>query len=478
MCTRVDLDRRLADDAEQKKKHVRQGEQNMSTSAASDALEASIGSSADDRSWPSATRGWLVVGLLALASIMSQFDRTVINLAVDPLKQTFTLNDTEFAMLQGVAFGIFYTLACIPLGMLADRYQRRVIMALSIGFFSLFAMGSGLARSYTQLFLTRVGVGVGEASVTPAGLSIMSDYFPPERLGRAVGAFFVSAPVGQAVGLIAGGLLLQWLATSSALSTGPMAGLEPWQAAFIIIGAPGLLLVPLFLMVREPERRGPGGGAPLKFREVIRVVSERGSALVPMFAGFCMVTLVSYTFFVWTPAVFQRSYGWNPAQTGLGFGLIILTFGTGGAFFGGWLTDLLARRGHLDAPLKVAAFGFVGCGIFGGLAPLMPSPGLALAMLGPAIFLSNTPYACAGTSIQLITPNRARAQVTALYITLITLVGLGVGPTVVGLMTDYVFQDPLDVRYSMAIVVATPAPIMFALMALAWRPYRRLRGGA
>ena len=199
--------------------------------------------------WPSATRAWLLVVLLALASIVSQFDRTVINLTVGPLKEAFTLNDTQFAMLQSVAFGIFYTLACIPLGWLADRYQRRVIMAVSLAFFSLFAIGSGLSRSYLQLFLTRVGVGVGEATVTPAGLSMMSDYFPPDRLGRAIGAFFVSAPVGQAVGLIAGGLLLQWLATSSVLASGPLAGFEPWQAAFVIIGAPGLLLVPLFLML-------------------------------------------------------------------------------------------------------------------------------------------------------------------------------------------------------------------------------------
>ncbi len=153
--------------------------------------------------------------LMALASVVSQFDRTVINLTVGPLKQAFSLNDTQFAMLQSVAFGIFYTLACIPLGWLADRYQRRVVMGVSLLFFSLFAIGSGFARSYAQLFLTRVGVGVGEATVTPAGLSMMSDYFPREKLGRAVGAFFMSAPVGQAVGLIAGGFLLQWLATSS-----------------------------------------------------------------------------------------------------------------------------------------------------------------------------------------------------------------------------------------------------------------------
>jgi MFS family permease len=446
--------------------------------ASLDVPSAAAAAPDSEAAWPSARAGWWLVTLMALASVVSQFDRTVINLTVGPLKQAFSLNDTQFAMLQSVAFGIFYTLACIPLGWLADRYQRRVIMGLSLLFFSAFAIGSGLARSYAQLFLTRVGVGVGEATVTPAGLSMMSDYFPKERLGRAIGAFFVSAPVGQAVGLIAGGLLLQWLATSPFLSSGLLQGFEPWQAAFVIIGAPGLLLVPLFLLLKEPARRGSGAQMPLSFREVLSVVRERGRALAPMFAGFCMVTLVSYTFFVWTPSVFQRTFGFDAREAGLSFGLIVLTFGTAGAFFGGWMTDRLARRGHLDAPLKVAAFGFIGCGVFGGLAPLMPSPELALALLAPAIFLSNTPYACAGASIQLIVPNRARAQVTALYITLITLVGLGVGPTVVGLMTDYVFRNPADIRYSLAIVVAVPAPIMFALLALAWRPYRKLRGGA
>ncbi|MEP7314165.1 MAG: MFS transporter, partial [Pseudomonadota bacterium] len=391
--------------------------------------------------------------LLALASIVSQFDRTVVSLMVGPVKEAFALDDTRFGMLQGVAFGIFYVLACIPIGRLADRYQRRLIIGIAIAFWSVFAMASGLARSYAQLFLTRIGVAVGEASLTPAGFSMLSDLFPPERLGRPVGAFLMSSPVGQGLAYIGGGTLLQWLTTSTVLATGPLSGFAPWQAAFIIVGAPGLLLVPLFLLFREPTRRGPGGAKPLPVREVVAVVRERKSALVPMFAGFAMVPIVSYAFSIWTPALFQRSYGWNPAQVGLGFGLILLTFGTAGAFFGGWMSDRLARRGVLDAPLKVAAFGFVGCGLFGALAPLMPTAPLALLLLAPAVFLSNTPYACAGTAIQLLIPNRARAQVTAMYITITTLVGLGVGPLVVGLMTDYVFRNPADIRYSLSIVV-------------------------
>jgi MFS family permease len=427
------------------------------------------------QAWPPASRGWLAVFLLALASIVSQWDRTVINLMVGPIKATFDLDDTSFAALQGVAFGLFYITACIPIGRLADRHERRLIIGIALGFWSLFAMASGLARTYTQLFLTRIGVAVGEASLTPAGFSMLSDLFPPARLGRPVGAFLMSSPVGQGLAYIGGGTLLQWLATSPVLADGPLASLAPWQAAFLIVGAPGMLLVPAFLLYREPARRGTAGAQSLPFREVVTIVRVRAAALVPLLAGFAMVPLVSYAVGIWTPALFQRSWGWNPAQVGWGFGLVMLTFGTAGAFFGGWLSDRLASRGALDAPLKAAMTGFVGCGVFGALAPLMPNAWLALLLLAPTVFLANVPYACAGTALQLIVPNRARAQVSALYITITTLVGLTLGPLVVGFMTDRVFHDPKDIRYSMAIVIGIAAPALFLLLSLARRPYRELR---
>jgi len=272
---------------------------------------------------------------------------------VAPLKATFSLDDTHFGMLQGVAFGIFYVAACIPIGRLADRYQRRLIIAAGIGLFSLFAMGSGLARSYIQLFLTRIGVAVGEATLTPAGLSMLADLYAPDRLSRPVSAFLMSAPVGQGLAFMAGGSLLTWLTNSTATTLGPFGHLAPWQSAFIIVGAPVLLLVPLFLLQREPARRGPGGTVPLTIPEVFAVVSTRVRALAPMFAGFAMVNLVSYTFFIWTPAFMQRTYGWNTAEIGLAFGLIILVCGTGGVFFAGWLIRRLRglrrpRAAHAD----------------------------------------------------------------------------------------------------------------------------------
>ncbi len=435
--------------------------------------------------WPAAWRGWLLVALLALASIVSQFDRTVINLMVEPIKAEFGLNDTAFGALQSVAFGIFYVLACIPLGRMADNHSRKHLIAICLFFWSLFACASGLARSYAMLFLTRIGVAVGEASLTPAGLSMLADHFPPEKLGRPVSGFLMSAPMGQGLAFIGGGGLLTMLAGSSLINGGMLNGFAPWQAAFLIVGAPGLLLVPLFLLCREPARRSAApqqGEAPavaepaLPARDVAALVGERWRALVPMFVGFAMVLLVAYSVTIWAPALFQRSYGWNPAQIGLGFGLALIIAGTAGVYVAGLLSDMLAARGHRDAPLKVAAGGFAIGGLCGTLAPLMPSGELALALLAATLFFCNMPFPCAATSLQLIVPNRARAQVSAIYVTFTTLVGLSVGPTVIGLMTDYVFRDPADIRYSMAVVIGIAAPVMVVMMLLAMPAYRRFRG--
>ena len=148
-------------------------------------------SQVQEKPWPAPRRGWLLVGLLALASVVSQFDRTVINLMVGPIKAEFGLSDTAFGSLQSVAFGIFYVVACIPLGRIADNGNRKWLLAICLGLWSLFAMASGLARTYWQLFLSRIGVAVGEASLTPAALSMLSDHFPPHKLGRPVAGFLM-----------------------------------------------------------------------------------------------------------------------------------------------------------------------------------------------------------------------------------------------------------------------------------------------
>ena len=431
-----------------------------------------------ETAWPPGRRSWMIAALLALASIASQFDRVVLNLTVEPVKGHFGMDDTRFAMLQGVAFGIFYTLCSVPIGRLADKHRRTGLLGISLLLFSAFSMASGLARNFTQLFVSRVGVAVGEASVTPTGLSLLADLFPPVRLGRAVGVFFLSAPFGIGLAYLVGGQLLDGLTAAHVASDGLPFGLLPWQACFLLVSLPGLFLAPVFWLLREPLRRGSGQDRTLSIREVVNVVKERRLTLTLMFSGFAMVTLVNFAYNVWMPALFGRVYGWDPAQVGLGFGLIMIIFGTAGTFFAGVLADKVAATGKVDAPLRVAAWSFLLCGVFGTIAPLMPNAWASLALIAPTMFLSCMPVPCAGTALQLIVPNRASAQVTAFYIMVISLVGIGLGPVIIGFMNDHVFTAPTDIRYSMAIVVGVASPLMWVLLLFALKPYRKLREAA
>lgn len=425
--------------------------------------------------WPPPRTGWVVVAMLSAAALASQLDRMIINLLVEPIKADLHLTDTGFALLQGVAFGVFYTVMMLPIGWLADRFQRRLVIAGGLAMFSLFSMGTGLTRTYGQLFLTRTGVGVGEASLFPAGFSMISDHFPRSRLGRAIGFFTMSSMLGTAIAYIFGGALVGWLTAHQAASPQAFGGLRPWQLAFLLIGLPGLILAPFFLLLDEPVRRDVSRSGRLPTAALFRELWERRAALGFMFAGFSMVTLVSYSTSIWTPALFIRVYHWTPAHLGFWIGLLYLLFGISGGVIAGYISDHLGERGMLDAPLKVAAFGFVGVSLFGGLAPLMPSPWLALLLLAPMTFMISIPYSCAATSIQLILPNELRSQVSGLYLTVITLIGLVGGPVLVAQFTDRLFSAPGDVRYSLAIVVAAAGPIMLMLVLAACRPYRRLR---
>ncbi|MFM7120867.1 MAG: MFS transporter, partial [Gammaproteobacteria bacterium] len=264
----------------------------------------------EENGWPAPRLAWYALALLSLAYVLSYLDRILINLLIEPIQAQFDINDTQFGMLQSLAFGIFYTVMALPLGRLADARDRRLIVAGGIALFSLFTALSGLARSYMQLFFARVGVGVGEASLTPSAYSLLSDYFPPERLGRAIGIFTMSAFVGTGLAYIGGGAVVEWLAKLDAFELPGFGTLQPWQLTFVLIGIPGLLLAPVMLTMREPRRRGVQKTEPAPLSEVLAELRKRRRTLVFMFAGFSMVTFSSYASAVWTPAFFIRTYGW------------------------------------------------------------------------------------------------------------------------------------------------------------------------
>lgn len=426
--------------------------------------------------WPDRRNACIALLLLCLAAMASQLDRQIINLVIEPVKAEFSLSDSQFGMLQGVAFGLFYTFGAIPLGMLADRYQRRMVIGLGIAFFSIFSFATGLSRTYGQMFLARVGVGVGEASLTPAGFSLISDYFPKRFLGRAISLFTMSNFVGTSLAFAAGGALIGWLDHVAIVDPAALRGFDPWHLAFIFASIPGFLLAPCFFLLREPKRRGMAKGYDQKMplSAVLRQLRSRASFLVPLALGMSMVTTVSYAIMTWTPALLIRVFEWNTAKVGIWMGAIVLIGSVSGSYFAGWLADKLSARGTVDAPIKVAMLSFIGCGVAGGIAPLMPTAEGAMLLIFLVTFFKCQPLACAPIALQIAIPNQLRSQTNGLYLTVISLIGLIAGPVLVGVLSDQLFPGKEGVRYSLALVVAASCPVMVGLLWLASGPYRRL----
>ena len=423
--------------------------------------------------WPSPRLAWTALIMLMVAMMISVLDRGVINLLVEPIKGQYHLNDTQFGALTGLAFGLLYVTASMPIGFLADRFPRRIVIGIGMTMFSLFSISTGLARNYTQLFISRMGVGGGEASMSPAGLSIISDYFPRARLGRAVSLFMSSTYIGASLALVVGGTLIGSFTRLQKMQPDALFGFQPWQATIICAALPGLLLAPMFFLIREPRRRGLlGTGKPLPLRDVVRELGKRKTPLALITTGMSMASIMTLGVTMWTPALFIRVYHWSPAKVGLWLGLLTLAGGVVGGFLSGWLSDRMLQRRAPDAPITVAALSFVGVGIFGIGAPLMPTPELALLFFVPVLFLKPMAFACGPMALQLLVPNQIRGQTSGVYFTTVNLLGLAVGPIVTGAMSDYLFPGPTGVRYSLVVMTAVTVPLMILLMWAARRPYR------
>jgi len=427
--------------------------------------------------WPSTRHAWTTLVLLMLAIIVSVIDRGIINLMVQPIKAAHGLSDTQFGALLGIAFGSCYVIASIPLGILADRYQRRVVVAVGVTLFSIFSFCTGLARNYTQLFVARMGVGFGEASVSPSGFSLISDSFPPDKVGRAASMFSMGNFIGASLSLTLGGLLFGLFSEVARDNPAQLMGFAPWQATIMVIALPGFVLAPLlFFLMREPPRHGLAGTSRrLGFWEVMRELGQRRLFLILVIAAMSMGSIMTNSVSAWAPALFIRVYGWNEAQVGLLLGIMILVGAVFGSLLGGWVTDRMTKRNQLDAPIRVAAYSFIGVGIFGVAGPLMPSGELALVMVLVVYFLKPIAFALAPLSLQMVIPNQLRTTTTAIYFTVINFLGLFIGPVLLGFMSDQFFTGPGGVRYSMAVMVAVTVPLMVVLLLAAMPPFRRLR---
>jgi len=424
--------------------------------------------------WPAAKLGWTTVAILAIASSISAVDRYLINLLVEPIKADLGLTDTQIGLLLGFAFGLFYTVMGLPIGRWADTYSRRLIIVCGAIFWSLMTMACGLAHSFKQLFLARMAVGVGEATLNPCGYSMISDYFPADRRAKPMSVFIMGATIGSAFVLYAGGLLLEYLTAHGVTWALPWGGsLKPWQITFVIAGLPGFAIALLVGFLKEPPRRemiaksGAHQQKPAKMlpiREVAAYVGVHWKAYVLIFFSFGMLLLWQMGKNLWAPTFLMRTFGWSPAEVGLRLGVITLLGTSLGIVSGGWAAEWVRKRGHRDANLRTAFYGGLIGLPFAVTATIVPNQMLSVILLGPVFFFGAFPFALAPAAIAAITPNQMRAQITALYLLTINLLGFGVGPALIGAFTDYVYQDPKLIGWSMMTTAAIAIPTGLVLL--------------
>lgn len=425
--------------------------------------------------YPPSSVGWRAVTILLVLYILSYADRKMLSLMIIPIQNDLRITDFQFGLLQGFAFSLLYAVAGIPIGRLVDRYPRRLIVYAGVTFWSLATAMSGFAQNFTTLLIARFGIGVGEASLSPGSYSMITDLFPKGRLSTALSVYGLGVTIGSSLAFIVGGSIITLVATTGDVNLGWFGHFRAWQVAFLIVGLPGLLLAFLIFAFPEPARtgrkleasQGPSRGELLKF------MREHSSFLMCHFGSFSAIGLMAFSVSSWAPAFYGRHFGWTPLQIGTALAIYTGVFGTMGALAGGRIVDLFVRRGVVDAHLYVVAWSVACAAPFGIAAFLVQSPILSVALLCIMNFFLMFFSGPGVGALQIVTPNELRGQMSAIYLFVVSLVGLGLGPVAVGAITDFGFGDPAKVGWSIATLVAIGGVSAIVLLNLGRAPMRR-----
>lgn len=366
-----------------------------------------------------------VLAILVVVYTFNFIDRMIVGILAPPIKAELGLTDTHLGLLGGTAFALFYTALGIPIAWLADRFSRTWIMTVALALWSGFTAVCGFAQSFGQLFVARLGVGVGEAGGVAPAYSLISDYFPPAERARALAVYSFGIPLGSALGLVFGGLIADAI---------------DWRAAFVTVGIAGVLLAPIFrLTVREPTRGRLDveqlRAAALPLRQVFASLARKPSFWFLAF-GAASSSIMGYGLFFWLPSLFVRSYGLNLVQVSLFYGAIVLIGGMAGVWMGGWLADrygvgrrsayALIPAGALLLCVPFYAFGtfFLPTLALSFFVFLVPTA-LGLVWLGPVL-----------AAVQHLVMPSMRATASAIFLFINNLIGIGAGTLLIGALSD------------------------------------------
>ena len=432
----------------------------------------------DETGYPSRPYAWTVVAILIATAVLSYTDRQVLSLLVDPIRGELGISDTQVSLLLGTAFAVVYGIAGIPLGFLADRTSRRNLIFAGVVVWSCGTLACGFSHSFGQLFAARIVVGLGEAVLSPAAISLISEYFPPSRRGTAVGFFLSGIAMGIGAAILIGGGVLH-VVQLGVLAGTPLAGQPAWRLVLLLIGAPGLLWSLAILAIREPARQAtedtagqpnaPGGSDRAVDANALPRAGLVGASaathanptwrtttwarVIPIYLVVAAASLVDNAVGAWAPTLLIREFTRDPAQVGVQLGFLLTAGFGGGVLVGGWLADRAGSRGGWSYKLGV-------CLISGLLilpvSLLINAGQFNIVLLSVPLYfaLSGIVTACGFSAILDVVPNRSRGLAMAISFFLNVALGAGLGPTAVALASDHVFGANAGLGPAITLTVA------------------------
>lgn len=398
-------------------------------------------------------RQWSLLAVLFLVSTSNYVDRNIISVLLEPIKAEFGVSDTLLGLLTGISFALFYATLGIPVARWADRGNRKTIITLSLTIWSLMTALCGLAQSFWQLALARVGVGAGEAGALPPAQSLIADYFGPTRCGRALAIFMSSSMCGYLLGFVAGA----HIATSYG-----------WRAAFLIVGLPGLALAVLVhFVLHEPRtlpqfRPTPGSQEPIgaTFRALL---AKR--AFVYLLIAMVIYFLIAYGAIVFLPSYMVRVLKVPLAEVGTAYGAVSAVASIIGSLLGGFMIDRLSKR-NLAWLGWMPAAGLALCWPLYEAMLLAPTFTMALIFAGLAGLALNAAVPAMFTCLHAICGSARRAMSVAVVFFFANLIGLGLGPIIAGALSDAfsAIHGPVGIRYALLIVMTLLLPCAWLLV--------------
>lgn len=423
---------------------------------------------------PSTRYAWYVVLILMLANISSFIDRQILALLVAPIKRDLHLTDTQISLLMGFSFAIFYTLFGVLIGHFADKFNRRNIIIMGITVWSLMTALCGGIQAYAQFFLARIGVGVGEATLSPSAYSIITDYFPKNKLSRAMSVYSMGVFIGSGLAILIGAMLISALPTTGTTHLPILGDVFHWQVLFVYIGLPGLVIALLLFTVKEPVRKDEGKvlESKLTLKESINIIISKGKAYFLLSTAAAFTAFLSYGSSAWIPTYFNRTFGWQMKEVGFKFGLIMTIFSTLGIYVGGWLADRYIKTGVKDGKIRVGLISGV-CLFLSAFNFLLSDPNMILLSLAIPIFFISFPYGAAVAAIQEMMPNSTRALAGSIFLFFVNIIGMGGGPLLVAFFTDSIFHDEKMIKYSLIALYLIGGFMITLFYFLTLKPYVR-----